>query len=206
MQIFEFLQFDWDATFVASACVGDFKSRLLLVAAGPLVLLSVLLILALLAAAANQRQLLLALSPRRLGGAALLTIVKDGIFLALPLTLVSCFVLVPNVARRIFASFNCDSFGFDDHDAGQHSYLHSDYSIRCSDSAYTSPHHEAIKLLAFAFIAIWPIGVPVLFGTILFLCRRAMRSQQPTKLSSAVQFITRECAHSSSMSDAYTRE
>jgi hypothetical protein len=197
--------------------VGDFSTRLVLVATSPLVLLTLVGFVGILLVARNRRQalsgeigvelasgvLLLKVSrddgtlpnvvqdlPRQRSG--LRAIVREGTLLALPTTLFCCFLLVPGVSHRIFASFSCDSFGFDDRDAIFHFYLHTDYSIRCSDPSYRSPAHESIKALSYFLVVVWPLGVPALFCGLLSASRSAIQYGQPTELSNAVQFITRE--------------
>ena len=324
MRVFELIRFDWDGVLSPAACVGDFGTRLALVATTPLVLFALVVLYGLLKTAHRYRgcignapktadielqpsTLLLESArddgtPRSTGprfhfgpagpgrraseasrasrvliseasgdgsqapqqgitgdgsrtasnqGASSLDassgdastnieqvprvmpskVVSEGLLFALPTTLFCCFLLVPSVARRIFSSFSCDAFGYDDRGRIEHYYLHTDYSIRCSDASYRSEDQERIKLMAFFFVILWPVGVcpprrvelplsvpcvcfplhprcmlgsppvtrasnrwqaPVLFGALLYVCRRAIQDAQPTKLSEAALFITRE--------------
>ena len=99
--------------------------------------------------------------------------ISEGLLVSLPATLLFCFLLVPSVARRVFSSFSCDSFGYDDRYGVRRFYLHTDHSVRCTDPLQTSPEHEQIKLVSGFLIAIWPVGVPLLFAGLLIASRRS---------------------------------
>ena len=73
-----------------------------------------------------------------------------------------------------------------------HYYLHADYSVRCSDGSYHDDVYDDSTNAARVLIFLWPVGVPVLFATLLFTCRQQLRDGTETALSHAVQFITRE--------------
>ena len=184
MRVFEIIRFDWDGGLSPAACVGDFGTRLALVATMPLVLLALVVVLGLVATAhkwrgrirngsasaeAPSRPVPLEVAKDNVASlenvllevprVAPSEVVIEGLLFALPTTLFCCFLLVPSVARRIFSSFSCDAFGYDDRAGTEHYYLHTDYSIRCSYGSYRSEVQERIKLLALLFIIIWPIGV-----------------------------------------------
>ena len=112
----------------------------------------------------------------------------------LELTLVALFFLVPSVAEDIFASFACESFGYDDanatntaaFDASERYFLRADFSIRCSYGSYSDPQYETIRTLALIFVALWPVGVPVLFLAVV----HASQHHDVRRIASG--FLTRE--------------
>ena len=55
-----------------------------------------------------------------------------------------------------------------------------------------SPQHESIKALAWAAIAIYPLGLLVVYGALLFAARTAIRKGKSTLLSEATRFLHRE--------------
>lgn len=60
-----------------------------------------------------------------------------------------------------------------------------------------TPEHERVKLLAFAAILIYPIGVFAMNAFLLFVARKsikvAMKRRKHTGLSHALLFLYREC-------------
>ena len=54
----------------------------------------------------------------------------------------------------------------------------------CDTDAY-----DATRRTALVMVAVWPIGVPVLYGALLFMSRDAVRSGRPTALSRATTFL-----------------
>ena len=106
----------------------------------------------------------------------------------MPWLLLCAFLFVPSVAQRIFASFSCDAFKYDDATNEFHFYLHEDYAIQC----YT-PEHDGLIALSSAFILMWPIGVPALFAMLLSAARRhGLRGVDETRLATSVEFLTGE--------------
>ena len=51
--------------------------------------------------------------------------------------------------------------------ATEQAFLYSSMRIRCSDATYQSQEHDELLRLAGAFVAIWPVGMPLLLGALL---------------------------------------
>lgn len=105
----------------------------------------------------------------------------------LPLTLTLTFVLVPSTATRIFKTFLCVPFEYDATSTLR--YLHDDLSLLCGSADYTSTWHVALSNLL-----MWPVGVPVMYGLLLFATRDALRSGTSTPLSRSTAFLWAECS------------
>jgi hypothetical protein len=104
---------------------------------------------------------------------------------AAPLVLRLLFFMYPIVTQEAFKAFPCYTF-----DAGkptESSWLRADVSIECDTDDHTSA--KALALLA---IALYPIGLLLLFARLLFLARGAITSGRPTPLSTALGFLHRE--------------
>ena len=106
---------------------------------------------------------------------------------ALPLTLILTFVLFPTTSNRIFSAFLCSAFTYDDdsEDDRTRSYLLEDLSLPCD-----SPEYNMVRANAVIFICAWPLGVPLLYATLLWMSRHAILLNKPTPLSRATAFLT----------------
>ena len=78
-------------------------------------------------------------------------------------------------------------------------WLKADVSIQCG----TGEHDDA-KALAWAAILIYPVGLLVLNGALLFAARRAIRNDKPTTLSHAIDFLHREYGAKAKPAGAHT--
>eukprot|EP00966_Prymnesium_polylepis_P069104 1605583-Prymnesium_polylepis.1 len=95
------------------------------------------------------------------------------------------FLVTPSVSTRIFKTFRCEPIRYnDDGDGASRRYLHADLSISCDNDKY-----QQMRTTAFAMMACWPIGVPILYMVLLVASRNALRSGVPTPLSRAVAFM-----------------
>lgn len=74
-----------------------------------------------------------------------------GAFLALS------FIFLPSVSIKIFSNFACHDF-----DGGYGSYLKVDYSINCDGT-----EHKVFNIYALACIAVYPIGIPLMYFLLL---------------------------------------
>lgn len=63
--------------------------------------------------------------------------------------------------------------------------LHDDYSVSCDDQAY-----EGLKVTAYFFLGIWPVGIPFIYMLLLGASRRAMRTGIATPMSRATEFLS----------------
>ena len=119
------------------------------------------------------------------------------------LGLFALFVMVPTVSHRVFSSFACEGFGFDDamsvatgeFDVSERYFLVADYSVRCSMGSYRNPAYETIRVAAICFVILWPVGVPLLFACLLRMGRYGIcgdRAQQDGTARLQIDFLTRE--------------
>ena len=67
------------------------------------------------------------------------------------------FLVYSSVSSTLFQMFACDSI-----DGGE-TYLRSDYRIMCTDTK-----HRALQVYAAIMIALYPVGIPLLFGVLLY--------------------------------------
>eukprot|EP00965_Chrysotila_dentata_P101037 3337445-Pleurochrysis_carterae.AAC.9 len=100
------------------------------------------------------------------------------------------------LAESVPQTFLCDSFVFDDGSAANdfntayHEYLHDDYSLECNSSEYMRSRNWAYALIAF-----WPAGVPLLYATMLAANRKAISKRVPNELSRSIGFLHRDYKH-----------
>jgi hypothetical protein len=172
---------DFGVDFVVpgAACFGSYQRRLLIGSLWPIVLLLVV-------AACLVGQELARTRWRRNSARISLgnsSAVCSGLRSALPLVLVTTFVLVPSVATRIFRSFLCDAVEYDPSDVRR--YLRDDLDLSCD-----SQEHDATEWWAAVMLLIWPVGIPVLYLVLLYASRAALRSGIPTRLSRATAFLS----------------
>jgi hypothetical protein len=98
-----------------------------------------------------------------------------------PLVLRIFFIAFPIVTNVAFEAFSCYSF-----DDGTE-WLISDVSVECY-----SPEHDLIQSIATIAICVYPIGLMVLYGTLLGFARRTIQSGRRTALSVAISFLHQE--------------
>ena len=103
---------------------------------------------------------------------------KAGLIRALPYLLYLSFFASPLVASRAFQAFDCEEFG----DGSR--FLRADYSLNCE-----GPEYDRIAYLAWTAIAVFPIGIPLLYLTLLLRTRKAILAEQPTDLSRSLNFL-----------------
>ena len=103
---------------------------------------------------------------------------KAGVIRALPYLLYILFFAFPLVSSRAFQAFDCEEF--DDRTR----FLRADYSLDCDD-----PEYRRVFDLALVAIALYPVGVPVLYLTLLLCARKAILTEQPTGLSRSLTFL-----------------
>jgi len=99
---------------------------------------------------------------------------------AVPPLLKLAFVAYPLVTNLAFDAFSCYEFT-------ESEWLKADVAIRC----HTSEHHDATAL-AWTAIIVYPIGLLLLNGWLLFAARRPILTGRPTLLSRSIAFLYRE--------------
>ena len=105
-----------------------------------------------------------------------------GVQRALPLTLGLTFLVLPSTSTRIFRAFLCETFEYDE-GTSRH-YLYADLTLSCDSDEY-----ETTKATAFAMLALWPVGIPLLYVLLLWVSRVAIRRGDTTQLSLATRFL-----------------
>ena len=60
--------------------------------------------------------------------------------------------------------------------------------VRSSDEEYSR-----LLVLAVSFVAVWPVGVPLLFLVVLLNCREAIMQGRMSRLVRSTSFLHREC-------------
>lgn len=126
MKVVSWMQFNWFSISVDASCLGDFGERIRIKALTPLLALLLLMLSGALIsvgrAMLTRRQ---RLSHSTLSSSATppneptaketaLEAARHGALLTLPLTLFALFALVPSIGSRIFSTFSCARFGYDD--------------------------------------------------------------------------------------------
>ena len=106
---------------------------------------------------------------------------SNGFLAALPWLLPLSFLVFPMVSSAAFLVFSCEAF-----DDGR-SYLRADYAVECG----TDVHAGAVSL-AWLGIALYPIGISLLYVILLHLTRHAVHDNTPTSLSKALDFLVRD--------------
>ena len=103
---------------------------------------------------------------------------KAGLLRALPYLLYLLFFAFPLVSSRAFQAFDCEEF-----DDGTR-FLRADYSLAC----YGTEHNRVVSL-AWVSIALYPIGVLLLYLALLLSARKAILIEHPTELSRSLIFL-----------------
>ena len=105
--------------------------------------------------------------------------IKDGLIEStLPVVLRIFFLLYPIVTNVAFEGFSCYEF------QGGEKFLVADVDIRCE-----SEEHDSVRGLALLAILVYPVGLMLLNGSLLFLCRKAILAERPSKWSKAIDFL-----------------
>ena len=169
MTFFEALSFDLGAfIFPSWTCLGGLTVRLVFSGLWPLVLMAAVALC------------LIGLEAARKGPIqrALLRSLEAAIFIS--------FCVLPSVTRSLFLAFKCESFGYDDLASPPElrTYLSAQLNVECYSS-----NHVPICTAAWVFIVMWPLALPLLYGALLFRCRRAILNHQPSTLSRAIRFL-----------------
>ena len=180
MELFE-LPSELENIFIPTACLGDYRRRVRISSLWPIFLILLF--------AASQVGWEILLFWRRQGDHAargLCAAVRNGLQRALPLMLTLTFLVVPSVSTRIFRTFLCEPITYGDGEVRR--YLRADLRLSCDNEDY-----ESTRAVAFVFMAIWPVGIPLLYAMLLWASHGAIRDQIPTSLSQATAFLWADC-------------
>ena len=111
----------------------------------------------------------------------------DALYVAVPFALAVSFLLVTTVSKGIFDSFLCKEYKLDDN-GNVRTFLVADLRIVCGGNDYPEEYNE-IQYNAFIFIAIWPVGVPLLYVLCLLPIRKKLRQRKQTRWVQATEFL-----------------
>ena len=194
---------DWQALDIPTNCFVDMQQRYVIDAVAPLMLVAVVLLTSVLyhcvraphrAALTAARRSSVRVTTHRVDKppSVLREAALDGLFAGLPFALVIFFFFAGSVSARIFRVRSCKRFGFDDAavDAAdlEHFFLREDLSIRC----YVSEEHARLISLMWLFVAVWPVGVLILFVCVVQPCRDSILAGRATPLTRATHFLTND--------------
>ena len=163
---------------VPTACLGDYRARIWVGSMWPMAI--ILVCAACLVGAevvrhctgGNDRTVAVRIS----------TAIASGLQRVLPLTLGLTFLVLPSTSTRIFRAFLCETFEYDEDTSRR--YLYADLSLSCDSDEF-----ESTQSLAFAMLAVWPVGIPLLYAALLWSSREAVTSGVPSPLSRATTFL-----------------
>lgn len=151
--------------------------------------LALLAVLAMTALQAYRAGCCVSCDPAEGGGrlAFVRSVLSKGLFASLPFVLTLTFLVVTSASSRILKTFLCDPFAYDDGESESRSYLHDDYGLNCASGEYKRAENWALGL---AFL--WPFGIPLLYGFLLFKSRKAILSHEANQMSAAIKFLWAE--------------
>ena len=117
------------------------------------------------------------------------SVLTDALLEAVPFALLISFALVTTVSKGIFDTWDCIEYELDD--TKVRTFLNADLKITCSGNDYPEEYDE-IKYIAYIFLALWPIGMPLIFYFVLFPIRAALRQRQQTRWVLATEFLHKD--------------
>ncbi|KAL3930129.1 MAG: hypothetical protein SGPRY_001671 [Prymnesium sp.] len=158
------INLDWLRLFVAAECVGSFEHRLLLLSFSPLVLIAFVVLYQLLSGHFHGQPIKQRL--RAIWYPCLLII----------------FLFSPTVNRKIFETWDCTPYEYSANEKWY--YMRSSLSIRCDSSS-----HHRISSLAYALVAIWPVGSMVLYSSLVLAARRRLLERRPDEFVASIKFL-----------------
>ena len=168
--------------FIPTACVGNYRTRLVIGSTWPLglVLVSTTLLIG--------WEWLKARHPKEAPPVAtarsIRTVVLTGLRRALPSALALTFLVLPSTSTRIFRTFLCDSIEYEEGEDPKR-YLLASLDLSCDSDEYRSTHTIALVMLT-----LWPVGAPLLYAALLYASRSAFRTGVSTSLSRATAFLS----------------
>jgi hypothetical protein len=103
---------------------------------------------------------------------------------ALPAVIRLLFLIYPLVTNTAFEAFSCYEFEQD-----RFSVLIADVSITCTTNGEATAEWRNVQALAVLAICMYPVGLLVITGALLFHERRVIRARRSTLLSEAIRFL-----------------
>jgi hypothetical protein len=110
---------------------------------------------------------------------------------SLPLILFITFVLVGPTSSSIFAAWTCETYALNSiaEPPTTTAFLLADLSLKCDSS---DGEYAKVESLAYIFVVIWPVGVPLFFLLVLLWCWEPLSQGHVTRLVRVTSFLHRE--------------
>ena len=112
----------------------------------------------------------------------------DALFLAVPFALEISFLLVTTVSKGIFDTWDCSEYELDSATGEVRTFLNADLQIICSGNDHPEEYNK-IRYIAYFFLALWPIGMPIIYALVLFPIRAQLRQKQSSRWVRATEFL-----------------
>ena len=116
---------------------------------------------------------------------------SDALTSAAPFDLFVSFVLCPTVSKGIFDTWDCREYELDGATGEIRTFLNADLQVVCSGNDHPEEYDE-ITNIAYFFLLVWPIGMPLIFLLVLFPIRKALRQRRKTIMVQATAFLHKE--------------
>ena len=190
MKHFAFIgQLDWAFITIPEGCLfpGGFRQSLIFTAVAPLVIIGGFLVFGLVTAALQgcldgyQRR-----EDDLEESGILQRILRRGVIAAMPPCILTTFVFVPGVSASIFSAWSCEAYDLSETE--QVYYLRDDYAVVC----YDSEEHREIRRIASVLVALWPIGMVVLYAVLLVPVAKPITQRRSSALTKATAFLWRD--------------
>lgn len=206
MKFFNWLQFNIFAL-APAGCLGDYNTQLVFLAITPLFAMMAFILLAVAYAlgrdwynskgsSAKGTTMRMSSDGKHVESLDATTSTRAsvlaGLAIGVPPAVIVAFCVLPSVSSGLFAAFDCERFVADDVTGAAHHYLSSDLAIRCSSGDFVNPTYEGARSIAYGFIFLWPLGMPIATLTLMFNSRRALLEKRATFVSRAFGFLHRE--------------
>lgn len=173
LSAFTFIKLDWSRVLLPNGCLANsYREQMLIKALVPLALVGGVIFLHLLWSVVAHYGYGRSGPPRPI----------EGLLSSLPHVLIVLFLTITSISSAIFHAWAC--VGYKDSDTSTRYFLSLDPTIEC----YAAEHTEIVNT-AYGLMLLLPIGVPVLFTTLLFLCRKPLLRRRPTRLCRATSFL-----------------
>ncbi|KAL1515069.1 hypothetical protein AB1Y20_004134 [Prymnesium parvum] len=182
LQWVEIFRFDWADWLFPASCYGEgFRSHLLLQSCLPFALMASAIV-AYLASIVGR----LLVHGRRWHPPW-----RSSLLGTVPPLLFCAFCLTPITSTAIFATWTCETYDVNSISSPQvqRRFLRDDPSIVCEES---DQDYSRVVPLAYGLVAVWPVGMPLLFSAVLLMCRASIRLGQTTRLVRVTAFLHRE--------------
>jgi hypothetical protein len=173
-----------------SACLGCMKKRIVFSATWPYAF--VLFVVGLVTLHTTAERKLLKNNARN-AEVLMLQLLRQRAFYAVILVF---YLVLPSVSRSLFRARQCESFEYDDNARTSRSYLLAELKIDCDTDndkgEWNSDKFEQLQPYFWAFFALWPVLVPLIFFGLLLFIRPTIRAQRISPLALTCSFLWRD--------------